>query len=117
LRPALYGSYHEVVNASAANGPEQPVVVAGNLCESGDVFTQTRDGLEDRPLAAPEVGHLLAFKDTGAYGMSQSSQYNMRPRPAEVVVNKGEPRLTRRRETYKDLVGVYIGKGGPANRN
>lgn len=104
LRPALYGSYHQVINASAANGPEQPVVVAGNLCESGDVFTQTRDGLEDRPLAAPEVGHLLAFKDTGAYGMSQSSQYNMRPRPAEVLLEGGTIRLIRRRETFEDLV-------------
>lgn len=104
VRPALYGAYHEIVNASRVEGVQQSVVVAGNLCESGDVFTQNKDGLEDRMLTTPRVGDLLAFRDAGAYGMSQSSQYNLRPRPAEVLLEGGDVRLIRRRETYEDLI-------------
>ncbi len=113
VRPAMYGAYHHIVNASAVEGEEQQVVVAGNICESGDVFTHGKDGPEDRGLTRPEIGHLLALRDAGAYGMTLASQYNMRPRPAEVMVNKGEPRLTRRRETYEDVVGTFVGPDGP----
>ncbi|MBI3994010.1 MAG: diaminopimelate decarboxylase [Candidatus Lambdaproteobacteria bacterium] len=104
IRPVLYGAYHEVVNASAVEGTLENVAVAGNICESGDVFTHADDGIADRPLSAPQVGHLLAFRDAGAYGMVLSSQYNMRPRPAEVLVAGGRARLIRRRETFADLV-------------
>ncbi len=109
LRPVLYGAYHEVVNASAVEGERQAVVVAGNICESGDVFTQGAEGIEDRPLSKPEVGHLLALRDAGAYGFALSSNYNMRARPAEIMVSDGRPRLTRRRETYEDLVAAFEG--------
>lgn len=109
LRPAMYTAYHEIVNASQVEGEVQEAVVAGNICESGDVFTPGKVGPEDRALTRPEIGHLLALRDAGAYGMVLASNYNMRPRPAEVMVHKGEPRLTRRRETYEDLVGLYEG--------
>ncbi|MEE8435667.1 MAG: diaminopimelate decarboxylase [bacterium] len=108
IRPAMYGAYHEVVNASAVAGDAAEVVVAGNICESGDVFTQDKQGLEHRSLTRPEVGHLLALLDAGAYGMVLASNYNMRPRPAEVLVNEGESRLIRRRESYEDLTANFV---------
>ncbi len=108
IRPVLYGAHHRVVNASAVAGEMQPVVVAGNICESGDVFTQGPDGLEERPLSKPELGHLLALRDTGAYGMALASHYNLRPKPAEVLVNAGQARLIRHRETYEDLVRGFV---------
>ena len=109
VRPAMYGAYHGIVNASRVEGPLRPVVVAGNICESGDVFTQGEDGLEDRPIAEPRVGDLLAIQDAGAYGMCLSSQYNLRPRPPEVLVNGDGARLIRRRETYEDLMRDFAG--------
>ena len=107
IRPAMYGAYHEIINATANNGPAEPVVVAGNICESGDVFTHNHDGLEPREVPQPQIGHLLALRDAGAYGMSLASNYNFRARPAEVLVNNGEARLIRRRETYEDLTGLF----------
>ncbi len=104
LRPALYGAYHEVVNASQVEGEIQQVAVAGNICESGDVFTHGPKGIADRPLPRPQVGHLLALRDVGAYGMALASNYNLRPRPAELMVKDGQARLIRKRETYEDLV-------------
>ena len=108
IRPAMYGAYHEVVNASVVTGEAAEVVVAGNICESGDVFTQDKQSLEHRSLTRPEVGHLLALLDAGAYGMALASNYNMRPRPAEVLVNQGESRLIRRRESYEDLTANFV---------
>lgn len=108
LRPALYGAYHEVVNASRVQGETQAVVVAGNVCESGDVFTQDAEGLHDRELTRPQVGHLLALLDVGAYGSVLASQYNLRPRPAEVLVSNGEARLVRRRESFEDLMATFV---------
>ncbi len=108
LRPTLYGAYHEVVNASRVKGESMEAVVAGNICESGDVFTQAKDGWEHRALTRPAVGDLLALLDTGAYGMVLASNYNLRPRPAEVLVHAGNSRLIRRRETYDDLVQTFV---------
>ena len=108
LRPILYGSHHEILNASAMEGEQLNVVVAGNICESGDVFTRNGKGLEDRPLTRPEVGDLLALRDVGAYGMSLASQYNLRARPAEILVDEGSARLIRLRETYEDLVRPFV---------
>lgn len=109
VRPVLYGAYHGIVNASRVDSAPRPVVVAGNICEAGDVFTQGEDGLEDRPVADPRVGDLLAIQDAGAYGMSLSSQYNLRPRPPEVLVSGDQARLIRRRESYEDLVRDFAG--------
>ena len=106
-RPALYGAYHQILNASAMGGEPEQVVVAGNICESGDVFTQNHDGVDTQSVAKVEIGHLLALRDAGAYGMSLASNYNMRARPAEVLVADGKARLIRRRETFEDLTGLF----------
>jgi diaminopimelate decarboxylase len=108
VRPALYGAYHEVVNASRVKGDPMDAVVAGNVCEAGDIFTQGKEGLEQRRFTRPELGELLALLDVGAYGMAQASNYNLRPRPAEVLVQGGNSRLIRRRETYDDLVQTFV---------
>jgi len=108
LRPALYGAYHEVVNATAVKGDPIEAVVAGNICETGDVFTQGPNGLEHRPFTKPEPGHLLALLDAGAYGAALSSNYNLRPRAAEVLVHEGDSRLIRRRESYEDLLATFV---------
>lgn len=108
LRPALYGAHHEVVNASAVEGQPREVVVAGNICESGDVFTQGPQGMEARPLADPRTGHLLALRDAGAYGMALASNYNLRARPAEVLVHQGQARLIRRRESYEQMTAGFV---------
>ena len=112
LRPILYGAYHAIVNASAVEGPPLRAVVAGNICESGDVFTQGPQGIEDRDLVRTAEGDLLALRDVGAYGFNLASQYNLRPRPAEVMVADGKARLIRRRETYEDVIRGYVDGGG-----
>ena len=111
MRPAMYGSHHgmEIIHAdgSAPKGAKQSVVVAGPLCESGDVFTQGEGGVVfQRELAAAQVGDLLVVHDTGAYGASMSSNYNTRPLIAEVLVEAGKPRLIRRRQTVAELLAL-----------
>jgi diaminopimelate decarboxylase len=97
IRPVLYGSYHHILNASSMNNPSQKYDVYGPLCESGDLFARDRD------IAEVSEGDVLAIMNAGAYGFSMSSNYNSRPRPAEVLVMAGESRLVRRRETLEDL--------------
>lgn len=92
IRPAMYGAYHPIVNASHVHGKEEVVTVAGNLCESGDVFAK------DRKLTVCEEGDILAILNVGAYGFSMSSNYNARPRPAEISVSGGRARVIRERE-------------------
>ncbi|WP_158057746.1 diaminopimelate decarboxylase [Halorussus halophilus] len=94
-RPAIYGAHHEIRNLSRSGG-QQTVTVAGPVCESADTFG-------DHELAAPERGDLLAIGNAGAYGYEMASQYNSRPRPASVVLARGEARLARRRETNADV--------------
>lgn len=110
VRPAMYGAYHEMTLVSARDGGEtelRPTVVAGPLCESGDVFTQNAHSeLVPRPLPAASVGDLLVIHDAGAYGASMSSNYNSRPLAAEVLVDQGEPRLIRRRQTIEELLAL-----------
>lgn len=112
MRPALYGSYHHI-SALAADGrdlrnePQQETVVAGPLCESGDVFTQQEgEKIETRLLPEVVPGDYLVLHDTGAYGASMSSNYNSRPLLAEVLFDKGEKRLIRRRQTIADLLAL-----------
>jgi diaminopimelate decarboxylase len=84
---------------------EEDVVVAGNLCESGDVFTRDSEGnVMTRKLERTDVGDLIAFFDVGAYGFSMASHYNARLLPAEVLVEGGSVRVIRERQTYEDLV-------------
>jgi diaminopimelate decarboxylase len=110
-RPAMYGSYHgmEFIHAdgTAVAGPVQDTAVAGPLCESGDVFTQGEGGVvQDRALPVPQVGDLLVVHDTGAYGASMSSNYNTRPLIPEVLIENGQPRLIRRKQTVAELIAL-----------
>jgi diaminopimelate decarboxylase len=85
-------------------------VVAGPLCESGDVFTQGEGGVVlSRELAEPRVGDLLVFHDAGAYGASMSSNYNSRPLTAEVLVDGDGARVIRRRQTIAELLALETG--------
>jgi diaminopimelate decarboxylase len=114
-RPSKYGAYHHIMNASAGSpgslretwdgqSMAGEVVVAGNICESGDVFTRTTGGaVLPRPLEKTSVGDLLAFCDTGAYGFSMASHYNARLLPPEVLVRGGSAQLIRERQTLDDL--------------
>ena len=111
MRPAMYGSHHgmEIVHAdgSVPSGARRSTVVAGPLCESGDVFTQGEGGVVlQRELAQAQVGDLLVLHDTGAYGASMSSNYNTRPLIAEVLVEEGAARLIRRRQTVAELLAL-----------
>ncbi len=112
MRPSMYGSYHgmEILHAdgTSATGAAQPTVVAGPLCESGDVFTQGEGGVVlQRDLPAAQVGDLLVVHDTGAYGASMSSNYNTRPLIPEVLVEcSGQARLIRRKQTVAELIAL-----------
>ena len=112
MRPSMYGSYHamELLRRDGAPGAPQPTVVAGPLCESGDVFTQGNGGVVlPRDLPAAQVGDLLVIHDTGAYGASMSSNYNTRPLIAEVLVDGSTFRLIRRRQTVDELLALELG--------
>ena len=103
IRPALYQAHHEMLPVvRKAQGTTAVVDVVGPVCETGDFFAR------DRALPEMNAGDLLAILDTGAYGMSQTSNYNSRPRPAEVLVKGKKARLIRRRETIRDLVGPEL---------
>jgi diaminopimelate decarboxylase len=102
IRPALYQAYHEIVPVKPRAGRARTVDVVGPVCETGDFFAR------DRKLAPLEAGDLVVLLDAGAYGMAQSSNYNTRPRAAEVLVEGGEARLIRRRETMADLLATEI---------
>jgi diaminopimelate decarboxylase len=109
MRPAMYGAHHEIELLSADGSARalRDSVVAGPLCESGDVFTQGEGGVVRRhPLAEGRVGDLVVFHDTGAYGASMSSNYNSRPLAAEVLIEGGAPRLIRRRQTVAELLAL-----------
>ena len=100
IRPPLYDSYHEVrpVSEARLGGPTEKVDVVGPVCESGDFLAK------DRELARTEEGDLLAVMSAGAYGFAMASNYNTRPRAAEVLVDGNRYTIVRRRETYEDLV-------------
>ena len=109
MRPSMYGSYHHIELLPADDTPRalQPSVVAGPLCESGDVFTQGEGGVVlTRELPQARVGDLLVFHDAGAYGASMSSNYNTRPFIAEVLVDGGQTRIIRRRQTVAELLAL-----------
>lgn len=98
LRPALYGAWHEVLTVKSPESDSDAAVydVVGPVCESADFLAK------ERKLSAKE-GDLLAIMSAGAYGMSMSSNYNTRPRAAEVLVDGDRARLVRRRETVEEL--------------
>lgn len=98
LRPALYGSHHEIVPICASDDRKLKADVVGPICESGDFL-----GL-DRELPTVKPGDILAVCTAGAYGFVLSSNYNSRPRPAEVLVYKDYWTVVRKRETFDDLI-------------
>ena len=105
VRPAMYGSYHHITVHGADAAAAEPVVVAGPLCESGDVFTRDdRELLDPRPLPRPRIGDLLVLHDTGAYGLQMSSHYNSLGRVPQVWLEDGRLHLAARRESLADIV-------------
>jgi diaminopimelate decarboxylase len=115
IRPTLYDSFHRIWPVAPAAGLPTPPEdyetdmpdtfkqdVVGPVCESGDFLAK------DRRLPAARRGDWLAIFSAGAYGMAMSSNYNGRPRAAEVLVNGNQHRLIRRRETYEDLVRAEL---------
>lgn len=97
IRPMMYGSYHHILNTSNPTGEEKHYNVVGYICET-DTFAS------DRSLPEVRQGDVLAFLNAGAYGYTMSSNYNARMRPAEVLIDNGQARLIRRRETLEDLL-------------
>ena len=99
IRPSLYKAYHkvEVLND---NKDFSKANLVGPICESGDYFAK------DRELPKTEHGDLVVIYSAGAYGFTMSSNYNTRPRAAEVAVEDGKDRLIRRRETFEDLIAL-----------
>ena len=101
IRPALYGAYHEIIPVKLSTGSTAKSEVSdivGPVCETGDFFAR------DRELPVVDEGGLLAILDAGAYGMVLSSNYNTRPRPAEVLVTGKSTKVIRRREKVSDLL-------------
>ena len=103
IRPALYGAYHEIFRWSRAPTTKSEVTdIVGPVCETGDFFAR------DRALPTVNEGDLLAILDAGAYGMVLASNYNTRPRPAEVLVAGKSAKLIRRREKLSDLLRAEL---------
>jgi diaminopimelate decarboxylase len=105
IRPALYGAYHEIIPVmqSANLSTEKEILdVVGPVCESGDFFAR------DRELPHVEEGELLAILDVGAYGMVLASNYNTRPRPAELLVSGKSVKVIRRRQKVRELYSAEL---------
>jgi len=99
IRPSLYGAYHEVLAVTKNELLKRiKADVVGPVCETGDFLAK------DRVMPQARVGDLLAVMSCGAYGHVMSSNYNSRPRPAEVLVKGKAFSVVRKRETYEDLI-------------
>jgi diaminopimelate decarboxylase len=102
LRPALYDAHHRIEPVVSRGRTVRQVDVVGPVCETGDFLARGRELEEVSP------GDLLAVRDAGAYGFCMASNYNLRPRAAEVLVEDGAARLIRRRETFEDLIRTEV---------
>ncbi|MEC9348813.1 MAG: diaminopimelate decarboxylase [Planctomycetota bacterium] len=102
LRPRLYDAWHGITNFSNPGGKPTDYRIVGQLCEPDDLAI-------GRTLPEIRAGDLLGFHNAGAYGASMASNYNSKPRPAEVLLKNGEARLIRRRETLDDLLRTQPG--------
>lgn len=99
IRPTLYGSYHHIINCNIKDKEKSHIYdIAGPICESGDILGKKREMLELKE------GEILAVLDTGAYGHIMSSQYNSRPRPAEILIWDGKSFKIREEENFDDLL-------------
>lgn len=101
LRPMMYEAFHEIYNISNPDGEKIKYHVCGNMCET-DFLARNRE------IATIREGDLLAIKNAGAYGSCMASNYNSRPRPAEVMIRDGKSYLIKKRETYEDLIRNQI---------
>jgi diaminopimelate decarboxylase len=102
MRPSLYGSYHEIVPVQSRQRETLRADVVGPLCETGDFLA------ENREMSDVQSGELLAIMTAGAYGYALASNYNTRPRPAEVLVYGDQVELIRRRESVQDLMSMEV---------
>ena len=98
IRPALYDAYHEILPLRKSDAPQIRADIVGPVCETGDFLAR------GRALAEVMPGDVLAVCTAGAYGFAQASTYNARPLPAEVLVEGGQWRVVRKRQTYEDLI-------------
>ena len=99
IRPSLYNAYHKI-EAVGVEGEKSPADVVGPVCESGDFFGK------DVPLPPLKHNDLIVVHSAGAYGFTMASNYNTRPKPAEVAIEEGKERLIRRRESYEDQIAL-----------
>lgn len=113
MHPALYGAYHHMIlldtRGTPVNRPHNLSVVGGPLCESGDVLTQDEQGITPRSLPEAQVGDLLIIHDTGAYGASMSSNYNIHTLLVEMLIEQGQTTLIRRAQSLSDLLALELG--------
>ena len=108
IRPAMFDSYHHIRNVTGGDRESVESSVGGPLCTSADVFCT------DRPIPRPEANDLLAIGNVGAYGINLASQFHSQPKPAEIAIEGETERVTRRRETFEDL--MRLEDEAPGNR-
>lgn len=101
IRPSMYGAYHRPVAYNGNNSELENVNICGQICENSDIFAK------NQLLPKADVGDIITFRDAGAYGYTMSSVYNNRTRPAEVLLEKSETILIRKRETFEDMMSLY----------
>jgi len=98
IRPMFYDAYHHIENISNPKGEKMEYDICGNICETGDLFAK------NRRISRIREGDLLSINDAGAYGYAMGGVYNLRPMPAEVVIENGRIRLSRKRQTSQELI-------------
>ena len=108
-RPVMYGAHHPISvcgrDGDAGDRESVDTIVGGPLCESGDIFTQREGGFVDsRSLPVCRVGDYVVLENAGAYGFVMASNYNSKYRAAEVLLENGQAKLVRKRETFEDIV-------------
>jgi diaminopimelate decarboxylase len=101
IRPPLYDAYHHIETVTEEDGKRELYQVVGPVCESADFLGK------NRWLPKPQEGSLLVVYDVGAYGYAMSSEYNMRPKPPEIIVDDGTVILTRKRGTFDSFYNAF----------
>ncbi|NRA38158.1 MAG: diaminopimelate decarboxylase, partial [Planctomycetes bacterium] len=101
IRPCMYDSYHHIDNCTHPDNTAQVCDIVGNICESGDIFARQRS------IPKAELNDILAIRDAGAYGMSMASTYNMRPLPAEIIIDGDTHSVAREAQSYEQLFTAW----------